>query len=137
MAFESIPTLDDDEFFKILLDNPQEISIVEVGDFLESDDVKNGYYFYITHVLNSTSQEKKISYNFKVNYDGKVVIGEGAKLYPLLSYISGIKHGDIRCTKDDIVNAFNSDLTFKATLSRQKGKKTWWKIIPISQGGEL
>lgn len=76
MAFESIPTLDDDEFFKILLDNPQEISIVEVGDFLESDDVKNGYYFYITYVLNSTSQEKKISYNFKVNYDGKVVIGE-------------------------------------------------------------
>lgn len=136
MAFESIPTLDEDEFFKILMEKPQEISIVEVGDFLKSDDVKNGYYFYITYMLNSTSQEKKISYNFKVNYDGKVVIGEGAKLYPLLSYISGIKHGDIRCTKDDISNALNEDLTFKATSSKQKGKKTWWKIIPIVERGE-
>ena len=136
MAFESIPSLDDDEFYKILMRNPQQVSIVEVGDFIESDDVKNGFYFYVTFMLNATSQEKKISYNFKVNNDGKVVIGEGAKLYPLLSYVSGIKHGDIRCTKDDIANAFNSDLTFKATSSRQKGKKTWWKIIPIVERGE-
>lgn len=136
MAFESIPSLDDDEFYKILMRNPQQVSIVEVGDFIESDDVKNGFYFYVTFMLNATSQEKKISYNFKVNNDGKVVIGEGAKLYPLLSYVSGIKHGDIRCTKDDIANAFIDDLTFKATSSRQKGKKTWWKIIPIVERGE-
>lgn len=48
MVFESIPTLDEDEFYKILMENPQDVSIVEVGDFIESDDVKNGYYFYIT-----------------------------------------------------------------------------------------
>lgn len=136
MSFESIPSLDDDEFFKILLQKPQQVSIVEVGDFIPSDDVKNGYYFYVTYLLESTSQEKKISYNIKINNDGKIVIGEGAKLYPLLSYISGIKHGDIRCTKEDIAEGLNSDLTFKATSQRQKGKKTWWKIIPIVERGE-
>lgn len=136
MAFESVPSLDDDEFYKILMKNPQEVSIVEMGDFIESDDVKNGFYFYVTFMLKSTSQEKKISYNFKINNDGKVIIGEGAKLYPLLSYVSGIKHDDIRCTKEDIANALDKDLTFKATASKQKGKQTWWKIIPIAKGGE-
>lgn len=136
MSFESIPSLDDDEFFKILMREPQEVSIVDVGDFIPSDEIKNGFYFYVTYLLKSTSQEKKISYNFKVNNDGKVVIGEGAKLYPLLSYISGIKHGDIRCTKKDIAEGLSEDISFKATSSRQKGKKTWWKIIPITSRGE-
>lgn len=136
MSFESVPSLDDDDFYKILMENPQKVSIVEVGDFIESDDVKNGYYFYITYMLISTSQEKKISYNFKVNNDGRVIVGEGAKLYPLLSHISGIKHGDIRCTKEDIAQGLDSDLSFKATSQRVKGKKTWWKIIPIANGGE-
>ena len=133
MAFESIQNLDDDEFFKILLENPQKISIVEISDFRESDDIPNGFYFYITFMLDATSQEKRISYNFKVNHDGYVVIGEGAKLYPLLSYISGIKHGNIKCTKEDIANGLKG-LSFEATSSRQRGKKTWYKIIPISRG---
>ena len=51
--------LDDDEFFKILMREPQEVSIVEVGDFIPSDEIKNGFYFYVTYLLKSTSQEKK------------------------------------------------------------------------------
>ena len=70
------------------------------------------------------------------NDDGKVVIGEGAKLYPILSYISGIKHGDIRCTKKDIAKGLNDNLSFKATSTKQKSKRTWWKIIPINERGE-
>lgn len=136
MAFEQLPSLDGDEFFKIIHDNPQKVGIVDVGDFLESSDVKNGYYFYVTFRLESTGQEKKISYNFTINRDGKVVVGEGAKLYPLLSYISRIKHGDIRCTKEDIAQGLSEDISFKAISSRQKGKKTWWKIIPINERGE-
>ena len=50
MVFESIPSLDDDEFFKILFSKPQEVSIVEVGDFIASDDVKK----QIAHISNTS-----------------------------------------------------------------------------------
>ena len=136
MVFESIPTLDDDDFFKLLIESPQDVGIVGVSDFIKSDEITNGYYFYITYVLCKTGQEKKISYNFKENKEGSVIIGEGAKLYPILSYISGIKHGDIRCMKEDISEGLKGDITFKASASKQKGKKSWWKIIPITNGGE-
>lgn len=133
--FEAIPELDDDEFFMKLMNKPHKLRISGIGDLRESNNGK-GHYFYIDFVLVETSQEVGIGFNVKVNDDGTLYVGEGAKLYPLLSFVSGIEHDAIRCTKEDIDDAL-SDLEFEAKASREKkGNKKWYVIRPISKGGE-
>lgn len=129
MAFERVPALDEDDFYISLMKTPQNVSILEIGNLYESDDKENQAYFYIKYMLCNTTQEQSVAYNVKY-VDGKIIAPEGSKLYPLLSFVSGIQDGEIHCLKEDIDDALK-DLTFKARAKKQKGKQTWYKIIPI------
>ena len=131
MAFERVETLDEDDFYKSLMKQAQNVSILDVGNLYMSDDKENQAYFYIRYLHCNTSQEQSVAYNVKF-IDGKIIAPEGSKLYPLLSFVSGIEDGEIHCTKEDIDDAFK-DLTFKAKAKKQKGKQTWYKIIPVGR----
>ena len=129
MAFKRFETPDEDDFYKSLVKHAQNVSILDVGKLYESDDKENQAYFYIKYMLCNTTQEQSVAYNVKY-VNGEIIVPEGAKLYPLLSFVSGIEDGEIHCLKDDIDDALN-DLTFKAKAVKQNGKVTWYKIIPL------
>lgn len=135
MAFERVLTLDEDDFYNSLIKTPQNVKIANVGQLYESDDVENGFYFYIDFILCNTSQEQSVAFNVKMDHENKIVIPEGSKLYPLVSFVSGIGNDDIKCYKQDIDSALQ-DLTFKGKAQKQKGNKTWYKIIPLERAGE-
>ena len=104
-----------------------------IGELKESNN-GNGHYFYIDFTLVETSQEVGIGYNVKLNKDGSLYVGAGAKLYPLLSHISGIEDDAIQCTKEDIDDALLG-LEFEAKASRVKNRnKKWYVIVPINRG---
>ena len=129
--FKAIPDLDTDDSFMKLMNNPQKLKISNVGELKESNN-GNGYYFYIDFTLLKTSQEVGIGYNVKVNKDGSLYVGAGAKLYPLLSHVSGIEDDAIQCTKEDIDDALLG-LEFEAKASRvRNGNKKWNVIIPVT-----
>ena len=131
MAFERHETLDEDDFYKSLMKQAQNVSILDVGDLYMSDDKENQAYFYVKYLQCNTTQEQSVAYNVKF-HDGKIIAPEGSKLWPILSFVSGIEDGEIHCTKQDIDDALK-DLTFKAKAKKQKGKQTWYKIIPIER----
>lgn len=131
MAFERHETLDEDDFYKSLMKQAQNVSILDVGDLYMSDDKENQAYFYIKFMLCNTTQEQSVAYNVKF-LDGKIIAPEGSKLWPILSFVSGIEDGEIHCTKQDIDDALK-DLTFRAKARKQKGKQTWYKIMPIER----
>lgn len=131
MAFERVETLDEDDFYKSLVKQAQKVSIIDIGKLYESDDKENQAYFYIKYMLASNGQEQSVAYNVKY-IDDIIIVPEGAKLYPLLSFVSGIEDGEIHCNKQDIDDALK-DLSFKARAKKQKGKTTWYKIIPIEE----
>lgn len=136
MAFERVPTLDEDDFYKSLIKAPQIVKIAKVGELYKSDDVEDGAYFYIDFVLCSNGQEQSVAFNVKMDHDKKmIVIPEGAKLYPLVSFVSGIENDDIKCYKQDIDSTLQG-LTFKAKALKQRGNRTWHKIIPLERVGE-
>lgn len=131
MAFERFETPDEDDFYMTLMKQAQDVSIVDVGKLYDSDDKENQAYFYIKYKLVKNGQEQSVAYN--VRYINDIIIApEGSKLFPLLSFVSGIEDGEIHCTKQDIDDALQ-DLTFKAKAKKQKGKQTWYKIIPIEK----
>ena len=63
---------------------------------------------------------------------GEIIAPEGSKLFPLVSFVSGIEDGEIHCTKYDIDDAFQGK-TFKMKAKKQKGKRAWFKIIPLEE----
>ena len=129
MAFERVETPDEDDFYKSLMKQAQNVLILDVGNLYMSDDKENQAYFYIKYMLCNTTQEQSVAYNVRF-IDGTIIAPEGSKLWPLLSFVSGIEDGEIHCTKEDIDDALK-DLTFKAKARKQKGKQTWYKIIPL------
>ena len=131
MAFKRVDTPDEDDFYKALMKQAQNLTILDVGNLYMSDDKENQAYFYVTYMLCNTTQEQKVSYNVKY-LNGEIIAPEGSKLFPILSFVSGIEDGEIHCTKEDIDSALK-DLTFKAKARRQKGKQVWYKIIPVGQ----
>ena len=129
MVFERFDTPDEDDFYKSLMKVPQNVSIIDVGQLYESDDKENQAYFYIKFRLVNNGQEQSVAYNVKyINH--KIIVPEGSKLFPLLSFVSGIEDGEIHCFKDDIDDALNN-LTFKGKAKKQKGKQVGYKIIPL------
>ena len=96
MAFKRFDVPDEDDFYKSLMKEAQNVSILDVGELYESDDKENQAY-----------------------------------LFPLLSFVSGIEDGEIHCTKTDIDDALKGK-TFKMKAKRQKGKQTWYKLIPLA-----
>ena len=130
MAFERFDVPDEDDFYNSLMREAQNVTILDVGKLYDSDDKENQAYFYIKFMLCNTTQEQSVAYNVKY-IDGTIIAPEGSKLFPLLSFVSGIEDGEIHCTKEDIDNALK-DKTFKMKAKRQKGKVKWYKLIPIA-----
>ena len=131
MAFRRVETLDEDDFYNSLMKEAQNVSIEDIGKLYESDDKENQAYFYIKFMLCNTTQEQSVAFNVKY-VNGEIIVPEGSKLFPLLSFVSGIEDGEIHCLKQDIDDSLNG-LTFRAKAKKQKGKQTWYKIIPIER----
>ena len=131
MSFTRHETPDEDDFYKTLMRNPQNVDIVDVGKLYDVEDNPTQKYFYIKYKLCSTAQEQSAAYNVKY-VNGTIIAPEGSKLFPLVSFVSGIEDGEIHCTKEDIDDALK-DKTFKMKARKQKGKTVWYKIIPLEE----
>lgn len=129
MAFKRVETPDEDDFYKSLMKQAQNVSILDVGNLYMSDDKENQAYFYIRFMLCNTTQEQSVAYNVRF-LDGEIIVPEGSKLFPLLSFVSGIEDGEIHCLKQDIDDSLK-DKTFKMKAKKQKGKQVWYKLIPL------
>ena len=138
MSFEAVSSngLDKDEFFIELLNNIKRLKIHQIDDLKPSKNGKdNEFFFYVHFKVLDSSQVVKIGFNVKVNEDNTIYVGEGAKLYPILSFASGIKGEAIRCRKEDIDTL--KGLEFNAKSVRRKfGNKAYYVIIPFSEGDE-
>lgn len=134
---ESSSNIDTDEFLIGLINNPKELKVLEVGDLKTSDNSREGYqYFYVEFEDTETFETVRLSFNVKVNEDNTIYIGQGAKIYPLLSYVSNIRNEAIICLKEDIDEALNG-LTFQAkTLRKKFGRKPYFVLVPIAKGDE-
>lgn len=140
MAFQKAPSsssIDTDEILIQMINSPKDLKIVDVGEFKHSDNQKEDYkYFYVTFEDVESSERFKLSYNVKVNDDDSIYIGQNAKLYPILSYVSYIRDEAIVCFKEDIDKGLNG-LEFKAKSIRKKfGRKPYFVLIPITKGDE-
>ena len=51
MAFERVETPDEDDFYKSLMKQAQNVLILDVGNLYMSDDKENQAYFYIKYML--------------------------------------------------------------------------------------
>ena len=107
MAFTRKETPDESDFYTSLVNNPQNVSILDVGKLYDVEDNDTQKYFYIKYMLCNTTQEQSVAYNVKY-IEGEIVAPEGSKLFPLLSFVSGIEDGEIHCTKEDIDNALKN-----------------------------
>lgn len=134
MSFTRHETPDEDDFYNILMNTPQPVAILDVGKMYDVEDKPAQKYFYIKYMLCNTTQEQSVAYNVKY-VDGEIVAPEGSKLFPLLSFVSGIEDGEIHCTKQDIDDALQ-DKTFLMKAKKQKGKTKWFKIIPLKDLSE-
>lgn len=138
MSFEAVSSngLDRDEFFIELLNENKRLRIHQIDDLKPSKNGKdNEFFFYVHFKVLDSSQIVKIGFNVKVNEDNTIYVGEGAKLYPILSFASGIKGEAIRCRKEDIDTL--KGLEFYAKSVRRKfGNKAYYVIIPFSEGDE-
>jgi hypothetical protein len=138
MVFEAVSSngIDKDEFFIDLLNNPKALTIKRIDDLKPSNNGKpSEHFFYIHFEIIKTSEIVKIGFNVKLNEDGTIYIGEGAKLYPLLSFASGIKGEAIRCNKDDIDGLIGLEFNAKS-VRRKFGNKSYYVLIPTSKGDE-
>lgn len=134
---ESSSNIDTDDFMMDMLNNPKKLVINEVSELKTSENSREGYQYFFISLEDVVSHDKiKLSFNVKVNEDNTIYIGQGAKLYPLLSYVSHIDDEAIVCLKEDIDEALNG-LTFKAKSIRKKfGRKPYFVLVPIRQGDE-
>lgn len=140
MAFQkaqSSSSIDTDEILISMMNKAKSLEVLEVGEFKHSNNQKDNYkYFYVTFKDVEADETFKLSYNVKINEDDSIYIGQGAKIYPILSYVSKISNEAIICFKEDIDEALNG-LTFKAKTIRKKfGRKPYFVIVPISEGDE-
>lgn len=134
MAFKRIEEMDEDDFLMDMRNNPKELKIIDVGELRQSDSENGGEYFYITFENPANFQTFDMGYNVKRNDEGDLYIGSKSKLYPLLSYVSGINDGGIECEYSDIKSSLEG-LTFKARTKREKyGNKKYFIIIPVRKG---
>ena len=133
MSFTGHKALDEDDFYTSLMKNPQPVSILDVGELYDGEkDAQK--YFYIKYMLCNTTQEQSVAYSVKY-VDGTLIATEGSKLFPLVSFVSGLDDDEIHCTKQDIDEALDGK-TFRMKAKKQKGKTAWYKIIPLEDISE-
>ena len=133
MSFTGHKALDEDDFYTSLVKNPQPVAVLDVGELYDGEkDAQK--YFYIKYMLCHTTQEQSVAYSVKY-VDGILIATEGSKLYPILSFVSGIDDDEIHCTKQDIDEALDGK-TFRMKAKKQKGKTAWYKLIPLEELSE-
>ncbi len=133
MSFVGHKTLDEDDFYTSLMKNPQAVAVLDVGNLYDGEKEAQKY-FYIKYMLCNTTQEQSVAYSVKY-VDGTIIATEGSKLYPLVSFVSGLDDDEIHCTKADIDGALK-DKTFLMKAKKQKGKTAWFKLIPLKDLSE-
>lgn len=133
MSFKGRNAPDDDDFYISLANNPQPVAILDVGDLYDGEKEAQKY-FYIKYMLCNTTQEQSVAYSVKY-IDGTLIATEGSKIYPLVSFVSGLDDDEILFTKEDIDEALK-DKTFRMRAKKQKGKTAWYKLIPLEDISE-
>ena len=130
MAFKKIEEIDEDDFLMSMRKIPKTLRIIEVKD-LKMSDSGEGAYFYTSFENPETFQSFDMGFNVKMNDADSLFIGSKSKLYPILSYASGIDDGGIECEFEDIRNALEG-LKFQAKTRREKfGNKKYFIIYPV------
>ena len=136
MAFNRIEEVDEDDFLMNMRMNPKLLRITEIKELKRSESGDGGY-FYASFENPETFQSFDMGYNVRMNDDGSLFIGSKSKLYPILSLVTGIKDGAIRCDDFSDIKEALEGVTFKATTRREKfGNKKYFIIIPIDDGDE-
>ena len=133
MSFTGHKALDEDDFYTSLVKNPQPVAVLDVGELYDGEQEAQKY-FYIKYLLCNTTQEQSVAYSVKY-VDGTLIATEGSKLYPIVSFLSGLDDDEIHFTKQDIDDALK-DKTFRMKAKKQKGKTAWYKIIPLEDISE-
>lgn len=128
MSFTGHNAPDGVDFYQSLANNPQPVTVLDVGDLYDGEKEAQKY-FYIKYMLCNTTQEQSVAYSVKY-VDGTLIATEGSKLYPIVSFISGLDDDEIHFTKADIDEALK-DKTFRMKARKQKGKQAWFKLIPL------
>lgn len=133
MAFKKVEEIDEDDFLMSMRKIPKELKIIEVKE-LRASESGDGGYFYASFENPESFQTFDMGFNVKMNDDGLLFVGSKSKLYPILSYASGID-GGIECEFEDIKGALEG-LSFKAKTRRDKfGNKKYFIIYPVDDEG--
>ena len=99
-------------------------------DALKESESGEGAYFYTSFENPETFQSFDMGFNVRMNADDSLFVGSKSKLYPILSYATGIDGGIVCDDFEDIRTALEG-LTFKAATKREKfGNKKYFIIYP-------
>lgn len=132
MAFKRVEEIDEDDFLMSMRQNPKTLKIIDVKELRESESGDGGY-FYVSFENPESFQSFDMGFNVKMKDNGALYVGSKSKLYPILSYASGIDDGGIECEFEDIKNALEG-LTFRAKTRRDKfGNKKYFIIYPVEE----
>lgn len=132
MAFKRVDEIDEDDFLMSMRQNPKTLKIIDVKELRESESGDGGY-FYVSFENPESFQSFDMGFNVKMKDNGALYVGSKSKLYPILSYASGIDDGGIECEFEDIKNALEG-LTFRAKTRRDKfGNKKYFIIYPVEE----
>ncbi len=132
MAFKRVDEIDEDDFLMSMRQNPKTLKIIDVKELRESESGDGGY-FYVSFENPESFQSFDMGFNVKMKDNGALYVGSKSKLYPILSYASGIDDGGIECEFEDIKNALRG-LTFRAKTRRDKfGNKKYFIIYPVEE----
>lgn len=126
-----------DDILIDLMNNPRELKIHNVSELKTSENSKEGYqYFYVSFEDVENSMTFKVPYNVKVNHDDSIYVGIGAKIYPLLSFVSHIEDEAIVCFKEDIDEALNGLVFHAKAVMRKFGRSPYYILIPLNEGDD-
>lgn len=132
MAFKRVDEIDEDDFLMSMRQNPKTLKIIDVKELRQSENGDGGY-FYVSFENPESFQSFDMGFNVKMKDNGALYVGSKSKLYPILSYASGIDDGGIECEFEDIKNALEG-LTFRAKTRRDKfGNKKYFIIYPVDE----
>ena len=132
MAFKRVEEMDEDDFLMSMRNESKLLKIIDVKELRESESGDGGY-FYVSFENSETFQTFDMGFNVKMNDDGFLYVGSKSKLYPILSYASGIDDGGIECEFADIKSSMEG-LSFRAKTKREKfGNKKYFIIYPVDE----
>lgn len=135
MAIKKVEEMDEDDFLMSLRNTPKALRIIDVKD-LKFSESGEGAYFYTSFENPDSFQTFDMGFNVKINEDDSLYVGSKSKLYPILSYATGID-GGILCDDFEDIKESLEGLSFMAKTKREKyGNKKYFIIIPVGDYGE-